>query len=68
MLSLRFIVSAPQVLFAQQSHEVFLTTRGYSSKTTDAFSPSPVGDAPLGNTLVHNVEKMVNQNLVARSV
>jgi hypothetical protein len=59
MLPLRFIVSAPQVLFAQHSHEV-LTTKGSSSKSTDAFSPSPV-NAPLRNSLVHIVEKRANK-------
>jgi hypothetical protein len=66
MLSLRFIVSAQQVLFAQHSHEV-LTTQGSLRKATYAFSPSTVNVA-LGNTFVQNVEKIVNKSLVATSL
>jgi hypothetical protein len=41
MLSLRFIISALQILlFAQHSSKV-TNTQASSSKTTDAFSPSP---------------------------
>jgi hypothetical protein len=70
MLSLRFIVPSPRVLLIPQHfHEILLTAQGSSSKTTDVFSPNPVvDDASLGNTLAHNVEKMINQNLVAHSV
>jgi hypothetical protein len=66
MLSLRVIVSAPQVLFAQYSHEV-LTTQGSSSKTADAFSLGPINTA-LGTTLVHDVKKWANKKLVVHSL
>lgn len=66
MLSLRFIVCAPQLLFAQYSHEL-LAAQGSSSKITAAFSLSPV-NVTFGNTLIHNVEKRANENLVAHSL
>jgi hypothetical protein len=66
MLSLRFTVSASQILFAQHSHEI-LTTQGSLIKTTYTFSPSTVNIA-LGNTFVQNVEKRANKSLVAPSL
>ena len=66
MLSLRFIVHALGLLFVQHSDELLLTTQGFSGKTTDAYSPSPV-NVPIGNTLVYNVEKKANKNMIADS-
>jgi hypothetical protein len=66
MLSLRFIVYATQVLFAQHSHEL-LTTQGSSSKNTAVLSSGLINSA-LGNTLVLGVEKKINKNMVAYSL
>jgi hypothetical protein len=62
MLSLRSIVSAPQVLFSVHSLEV-LKTLCSSRKTTDALSPSPV-IVSLGNPLVHSAQKRANENRI----
>ena len=46
-------------IICSTSHEL-LTTQGFTSKTTDAFSASSL-NTTLGNILVHNVKKGVNK-------